>query len=456
MENKKEKWEIKYESYMNGGLEKEENELTEKYEKKEIDVKQYRKEQKRFEKIKSNLSKVANLAELNKELKDLKSEIEDELLRRYNDKQADKQREELDKKIEKSDKENEELLMKIEEAKNKLKDKTLSDADRKNIETQLNKDENKLKVNNDKFLELNEKRKNQKTISDKSELANMSDKDLKKNYQKISMKMSRNNFYAGRLLRGYDMEAIKVSDQKINWNDRKYDIDMKKLIAKGQNAEKLKSLKETAKEENEKNIAREIKAAEESMGKDVSNILKEEDAKKVTETAMAEVSEFDKKHPRLAKIKNFFSNIKNKIIKKEEHEEKKISKMPESQIPFPNDNEKEEKVEKNVEDKQKIDEEKVSQVQESKRESFMKRLKNMDEYEISDVAEKGLDGLKEDRYSKARKQLIENKLKSAEESKAKFETKFNEYHKPEPGKERKDNTRYVDDSTIDKLKGDER
>ena len=47
----------------------------------------------------------------------LKSEIEDELLRRYNDKQADKQRKELDKKIEKSNKENEELLTKIEEAK---------------------------------------------------------------------------------------------------------------------------------------------------------------------------------------------------------------------------------------------------------------------------------------------------------------------------------------------------
>ena len=64
MENKKEKWEIKYENYMNGGLEREENDLKEKYENKEIDIKQYRKEQKRFEKIRSNLPKVANLVEL--------------------------------------------------------------------------------------------------------------------------------------------------------------------------------------------------------------------------------------------------------------------------------------------------------------------------------------------------------------------------------------------------------
>ena len=381
MENKKEKWEIKYESYMNGGLEKEEIKLKERYENKEIDIKEYRKEQKRLEKIKTNLPKVANLVGLKNELDDLKNEIEKELLNRYNNEQSEKQREQLDKKIEESDKENKELLMKIDAAKSKLKDEKLSDDDRKNIEIQLGKDESKLTKNNEQFLELNEKRKNQKSISDKSELADMSSKDLKRNYQKICMKISRNNFYANRLIKGYDIETIKTSEQKADWNNRTYDLDVKKLIAKGKDAQKLKSLKETAKEENEKNTTK---------GK-----------------AMVEVSEFDKKHPRLAKIKNFFANIKNKIMKKEKYEELKLYDTPDNQEPSLNEKSE------GVEDKPKIKEEKENQIHENKRESFMKRLKNMDEYEIADIAEKGLEGIKQERLSEAKKKLQENKEKHA-------------------------------------------
>lgn len=402
----KEKWEIKYENYMNGNLDKELEGLEAKYKNKEIDAKQYFKEQKRFEKIKSNLPKVENLVGLKNELNDLKTEIENEFLKRHNDKKANKANENLDKAIEKSDKENEELLIKIEEAKDKLKDKNLSDDDRISILKQIGKDESKLKANNQKYLELNAKRKKQNIVTDKSELADMDDKDLKKNYQKICMKLSRTNFYANRLLKGYDMEAIKTSDKQIKWEDRKYDLDIKKLIAKDENAKKLKDLKNTAKEQNEninskKEIDKEQSEMEKNLGKEVSAIIAEEkQSKKVeeNETSMVEVSEFDKKHPRLAKFKNFFKNLKNKMFKKDEEINDNKAEEKAEEV---NDNKKEEKAETQVEEKK-----------ETKHQSFVSRMKNMEEYEIFDVADKGLDGLKEEKYAQARKTLLENKQKA--------------------------------------------
>ena len=75
----------------------------------------------------------------------------------------------------------------------------------------------------------------------------------------------------------------------------------------------------------------------------------------------------------------------------------------------------------------------------------MKVLKDMDQYEIFDVAEKGMDGIKEDRMSEAKKKLMENKQKSAEESKAKYEQGLNDYYKSHNiNKTKVDNTDYID------------
>lgn len=47
----------------------------------------------------------------------------------------------------------------------------------------------------------------------------------------------------------------------------------------------------------------------------------------------------------------------------------------------------------------------------NKHKDFIKRLNDMDQYEIFDVAEKGMDGIKEDRMNEAKKRLMENKTK---------------------------------------------
>ena len=77
-------------------------------------------------------------------------------------------------------------------------------------------------------------------------------------------------------------------------------------------------------------------------------------------------------------------------------------------------------------------------------------LNDMNQYEISDVAEKGMDGIKEDRMSEAKKRLMENKQKSAKASKDKYEQGLNDYYKNHGiNKTKVDNTNYIDLSKND-------
>lgn len=410
---KKEKWEIQFEEYQNGGLDKNLEEVKAKYNNKEIDAKQYLKEQKRIEKIKNNLSKVENLVKFRYELNDLKSMLEDELINRYGQAKSIVNSKEIDKKIEESDKKNEELLTRINEIKAKLKNKNLTKNEIENLQKGLKENEKKLDANNKEFLELNARRNNNKQSSieqaNGQQFSMLKSDDLKKEYSKVCMKLSRNNFFAKRLLKGYDIESIKIEDKNIDWEAKKYTINAKQI-------EKIKKLKEAAKE-NEKSIDKSEKTpekiteeAEKKIGEDVKEIMKDKES-----TALIEVSEFERKHPRLAKIAKFFSNIKNKISNKKENNLQKEKEVPKN-----------------------------------KHNDFIKRLNDMNQYEISDVAEKGMDGIKEDRMSEAKKRLMENKQKSAKASKDKYEQGLNDYYKNHGiNKTKVDNTNYIDLSKND-------
>lgn len=410
---KKEKWEIQFEEYQNGGLDKNLEEVKAKYNNKEIDAKQYIKEQKRIEKIKNNLSKVENLVKFRYELNDLKSMLEDELINRYGQAKSIVNSKEIDKKIEESDKKNEELLTRIDEIKAKLKNKNLTKNEIENLQKGLKENEKKLDANNKEFLELNARRNNNKQSSieqaNGQQFSMLKFDDLKKEYSKVCMKLSRNNFFAKRLLKGYDIESIKIEDKNIDWEAKKYTINAKQI-------EKIKKLKEAAKE-NEKSIDKSEKTpekiteeTEKKIGEDVKEIMKDKES-----TALIEVSEFERKHPRLAKIAKFFSNIKNKISNKKENNLQKEKEVPKN-----------------------------------KHNDFIKRLNDMNQYEISDVAEKGMDGIKEDRMSEAKKRLMENKQKSAKASKDKYEQGLNDYYKNHGiNKTKVDNTNYIDLSKND-------
>lgn len=403
---KKEKWEIQFEEYQNGGLDKNLEEVKAKYNNKEIDAKQYIKEQKRIEKIKNNLSKVENLVKFRYELNDLKSMLEDELINRYDQAKSIVNSKEIDKK-------NEELLTRIDEIKAKLKNKNLTKNEIENLQKGLKENEKKLDANNKEFLELNARRNNNKQSSieqaNGQQFSMLKSDDLKKEYSKVCMKLSRNNFFAKRLLKGYDIESIKIEDKNIDWEAKKYTINAKQI-------EKIKKLKEAAKE-NEKSIDKSEKTpekiteeTEKKIGEDVKEIMKDKES-----TELIEVSEFERKHPRLAKIAKFFSNIKNKISNKKENNLQKEKEVPKN-----------------------------------KHNDFIKRLKDMNQYEISDVAEKGMDGIKEDRMREAKKRLMENKQKSAKASKDKYEQGLNDYYKNHGiNKTKVDNTNYIDLSKND-------
>ena len=406
---KKEKWEIQFEEYQNGGLDKNLEEVKAKYNNKEIDAKQYIKEQKRIEKIKNNLSKVENLVKFRYELNDLKSMLEDELINRYGQAKSIVNSKEIDKKIEESDKKNEELLTRIDEIKAKLKNKNLTKNEIENLQKGLKENEKKLDANNKEFLELNARRNNNKQSSieqaNGQQFSMLKSDDLKKEYSKVCMKLSRNNFFAKRLLKGYDIESIKIEDKNIDWEAKKYTINAKQI-------EKIKKLKEAAKE-NEKSIA------------------------------LIEVSEFERKHPRLAKIAKFFSNIKNKISNKKENDVQVDTDEQKKNDEAENNGQK-------IEEQQENNLQKEKEVPKNKHNDFIKRLNDMNQYEISDVAEKGMDGIKEDRMSEAKKRLMENKQKSAKASKDKYEQGLNDYYKNHGiNKTKVDNTNYIDLSKND-------
>ena len=435
---KKEKWEIQFEEYQNGGLDKNLEEVKAKYNNKEIDAKQYIKEQKRIEKIKNNLSKVENLVKFRYELNDLKSMLEDELINRYGQAKSIVNSKEIDKKIEESDKKNEELLTRIDEIKAKLKNKNLTKNEIENLQKGLKENEKKLDANNKEFLELNARRNNNKQSSieqaNGQQFSMLKSDDLKKEYSKVCMKLSRNNFFAKRLLKGYDIESIKIEDKNIDWEAKKYTINAKQI-------EKIKKLKEAAKE-NEKSIDKSEKTpekiteeTEKKIGEDVKEIMKDKES-----TELIEVSEFERKHPRLAKIAKFFSNIKNKISNKKENDVQVDTDEQKKNDEAENNGQK-------IEEQQENNLQKEKEVPKNKHNDFIKRLNDMNQYEISDVAEKGMDGIKEDRMSEAKKRLMENKQKS---SKDKYEQGLNDYYKNHGiNKTKVDNTNYIDLSKND-------
>ena len=130
----------------------------------------------------------------------------------------------------------------------------------------------------------------------------------------------------------------------------------------------------------------------------------EETPQKVDEeVAMVEVSEFDQKHPRLAKIKNFLANIKNKILNKTNKEN---SELIEEKQEEKEEIKEEPKEEPKEETKEETKEEQANRNTTDKHKNFVSRLKDMDKYEIFDVAEKGMDGIEEERMSEAKKRLL--------------------------------------------------
>lgn len=312
------KWEEKYKELQSGKLDTRIGELQQKFDNKSI-TREELKEFEKAKKIKENMSKIENIAEYKEKLEGQLKELKAEQDRR-------KSLVDLEKEAKKLDGELSRLNFDRAVAERELKTPDLSDNKRAEIQARLASVKEKMNKNQEAFS------KNQLTIAATSKaggkLAELPDEELQAKRTNISTKISKCHMICGKLVEGYSWDSIDMKLEQ--WNDRK-------LTSKKETAEKMRqSAKEDKKEKAERPdpeakkeekapLKREGTGKERPIATPVPEAKKDEKAEQKEdkeEKSLVEVSEFDKKYPRLAKIKNFFKrmgqSIKNTFTDKKE------------------------------------------------------------------------------------------------------------------------------------------
>ena len=376
MSNKIRKWERDYNNYKDGKIDeiiknmKDElsNHTKQSGTREDAHIQETKKlykEIESMEKIKGNISKVENILELREMLQNQKNEIEQEVNRRNELKNISKENDELEQEMGK-------LLKERDELKAKLKDKSLNDKDRKELSDKLTKNIENTVSNNEKFS-INSTKLENAVNAKKSELSELDIAELDEKAIQLSTKISMCNIACNNLMKGYSWKSVEVKIDAYN---------NKKLTPKDEKVEKVvKSIKNSInKEKNDEVI--------ENSAIIRIDIEKEENYNE--ENALTEVSEFDQKHPMLAKIKNWFKN--------------RFGKEETTQEPEPKTN-VEPKTEKVVEQPKN---EEVQKVEVNQKDEFKKYLR--------EVAEKGMSTIEQDRINAE----AEEKAKRVEAAKAKL------------------------------------
>ena len=349
------------------------------------DAKKIYNEVKKRTRIKDNIEKVNNILDLKKLLNDRLDKLNNELgvyeiakSSIDNMKGITSDIEKLKTSMEKSEQDLNKLYEEKNNLKAKLKTVKANTVEEQEIKDKINEVEGKIGKNNSEYKKLLEnmqakeglkghEEENQKGLAKK--IQKLNDKEIEKEKVEISSKISKCNFAINRLMEGYTYDSVELALDK--WEDRSFkgkDTPISKVSEKHREKDKnidIESLSDKI-----------IKNAEELTGGDSENKL-------------VEVSEFEQKHPRLAKITNWVKNKWNKFRGKD-------SKQPEQQ--------KEEEKQESSKDSH---------------EDFKKYLR--------EVAEKGLDTVKRE---EAQTKLEENKKKAYDREKAKFGKDYAEqsYH----------------------------
>lgn len=295
------KWEEKYKEIKSAKLHIRIVKLETKLANKTITKEEY-KELEKNKKIVENVSKIDNIIEYKDKLEGQLKQLKDEEARRKDIEDLGKQ----EKKLEEELKGLEASRASIER---ELKNKNISDAERVRLQTKLSDIKEKINQNQTAF---SNNQMNFAIISKKQNKLSGIDMDtLNAKKTSISSKISKCNMICGKLVEGYSWDSIDMKLEQ--WQDRK-------LTAKKGTADKLKQ-------------ATEVEKGENILGKDTTE--KENSSQK----DLVEVSEFDQKHPRLAKFKNFFKNI-GKNIKEYFKQDKEDINSDEKIVEEKNKNEK--------------------------------------------------------------------------------------------------------------------
>lgn len=335
--NGKRKWEIEYENLKTKGVDQEIKKLNTKikrlsgkeitgtnpqeYRKSKIEtenqINETKKEVARLGRIKENLPKVERTVNFrDAQIKRLEKLTQDKKTYEASLQETKKLSDEAEK-LEEELAELKEQEQKINEA---LKDPNRSDENRKNLEIVKKQNAQARSLNNDRFSKI------QKDLEEK--LKNpLPKRDFDKEIQVAKNMISKSNFICRNLMAGKKMEEISVDLN--NWKDGKFT----------DKSNGTKNKVENSQEESEKSKTKKIEKTEkEDLFEEIDQAVQRQ-IQENGENKPAKVSEFDQKHPRLAKIKNFFKNAYTTVVgkfsnlrKKEDKSGKADKKEPEGKM----------------------------------------------------------------------------------------------------------------------------
>ncbi len=323
-DNNKRKWEEDYEKYSTMNLDDEikklEEEIRESGEKRTLTTQKEYKEDKANQKEKEK--EINKMKALKQNMPQVKRIIDqkDKLVNRLKKLNEQKKEVEDTKKLgqegKKLEDELNELLENEKKIKEALKNPKITDESRAKLQESLNKNALAQKSNNKKFSD------NQLELTKKLN-SPLQKKDFEKEIRETKNMISRCNFIGRNLMEGKSTQEIITDLSK--WEDKKFvdkTAETKKKTEKSKEPEKTEKPKEPEKTEKPKEAEKGGKSKDDitEYEKAVKEKINEEDKD------LAEISEFDQKHPRIAKVKNFFKNMGTKAKSAYEKVKDKITK----------------------------------------------------------------------------------------------------------------------------------
>lgn len=386
-------WEMEYEKWNAGEYDARYEELTAKIEAKTCS-KEELKEHKKMEITKGNVPKVKNILELRKKLQEESYSTDEQIARIKNKTKTKEQMASLEKEME-------ELKLEAQLIDSKLKNKDLSEEERKELEDSKQKNISKREENDQKFM------RNQTIMSnliskDDEKSSDSSVEELKAKKISLSTQISKCNMACNNLMQGKSWAAVEVKLD--NWKERY--------------TGKKDQAKEIADAINEYKDNKSSVMTKDAVQTDINAQQPKKEKEEIEDNLPVEHKTFAERHPRLAKIP-FLAKIMDKIG------ENKAAKVIQE---FDNNDKNDEKgnVDQINNDISKELGTKVNEIL-GKDDKNSKDSKDNDfRMYLREIAEKGMDGIEEEKKANARERLNAQTLKKANEYAERYGGRYNE------------------------------
>ena len=390
MEYKKSRWENEYDNYKANKdelktkmatIRREQAALKEgpDYAAKKAELEELKKTATKYARIEKNSSKIENILSFKKELVGKTADL---LTQKNEIEKLDTSKTKLESAIKKLDDDRQKSVDRIKKIEEELKNPQLKEEDKQKLQREKQEKLKNIQENDVKFQEVANTRD---AVVSKIE---QYDKDkINKEILKNEQLLGKCDLIGANLVKGRSMEEISTSLQNFKFTPNKdfakkiqamrdmYGKDKEQTGEENKEESKDKGIVDDKNNDNEADLTEEIE-------KGVQRAIEEENRKDAEENKPAKVSEFDQKHPRLAKVKNFFKNAWTTIKDKITRESKEAgSEMQKSETT------KAEKQEQET---------KEPEIKNSDFEYAMKHLDGQDQDEVlKTIAEKGTAGFRE-------------------------------------------------------------